>query len=225
MRKNKNNKTQITKQDSNSSRIEKNNSNKNQIKLNHVEVSKLCMPHKKIKYCPLISKILNKNNKKLKNPIIYSFLEFLNFFEKIQTRIICKQWNRIIKEQHPFLNQENFINCVVGKSTNYIGCNSQRNKKIYGTLGSYKKTNRKSLASNINNSQVNISIENISYNNIQTIQNNNSSSYATNFGFENSDKKFSKKNVLVKLINSKYFNTIKSKVSLGEMTQSRNLII
>jgi hypothetical protein len=224
MRKNQNNKRRSNGQDYKLSKSGKICASSNQIKLNHVEINKLTMPHKKIKYCPLISKILNKNNKKLKNPIIYSFLDFMNFFEKIQIRITCKQWNEIIKKQLPFLNQENFINCVVSKSTNYVGRDSLGNKKNIGVMGTYKKTNRKSLASiTINTNTTNNSINNDQYNNLHAIENNNMSNM-TSFGFENSDKKFSKKNVLVKLINSKNFNTIKNKVSLGEMTQSRNLM-
>jgi hypothetical protein len=226
MRNNKKNKNGKTIKEIKSTQTIQGISNKNNIvNIQHVEINKLIMPHKKIRYCPLISKILNKNNRKLKKPIIYSFLEYLSFHEKIQIRTTCKQWNDIVKEKLPFLTQENFINCVMRKSVNnYVGRpskDSNNTNKSTGVLGTYKKTNRKSL-SNISMNSTGVGNSNL--NNNVPFMLNGMNSKTENFCFENSDKKFSKKKVLVKLINSKNFNTIKNKVILGEMTQSRNLL-
>jgi hypothetical protein len=148
----------------------------------------------KVKYCPLISNMLNKKNKKIKNPIILSFIEYLTIYEKINIRSTCKQWNEIIKQKLPFLGKENYTNCVMNKNVISVGYNSN----------------------NSNNSHIS--------NNMSDIYEENSNKFSKkDFYFENSDQKFSKKKVLVKLISSKNFNTIKSKISLGEMTKPKNL--
>lgn len=189
MRKYKTTKNNISR--NNTSRSIRNKPNKK-----HVEINKIDPTNKikftKVEYCPMISKMLKKNNMKIKSPIVFLFVEYLNLYEKLFCRTVCKQWNELIKQKLPFLGQENFYDCVINKSK----------------LTSFKKY--------INNSHKK---QNINLSNPHTISHNiNDRSF-----FENSDQKFSKKKVLVKLISSKNFNLIKSKISLGEMTKAKNL--
>jgi hypothetical protein len=161
----------------------------------HKDINKLSQHHKKIKYCPLVNKILFKKNRNLSKPIIYSIAEFLNFYEKIKFRVLGKKWNEVIKQKLPFLTQENFINCVVLNGKNV----SKRKESNNYSINDKTKDNS-TLSKELNN--INTEVSNL---------------------FENSNKKFSKKKVLIKLISSKNFNTIKNKVSLVQMTKSRIL--
>ena len=256
----------------NNSNFENSQTHLNSRLTQHHKVNQLSLPHKKVKYCPIISLILKKNNKKLKIPVIYSIIEFMNFYEKLFLRYVCKQWNEAVITNLPFLKKENFINCVMNKNNiqNYMynkkewskNINNLENKREDRTfinptdsnsyngikisnshsnsnsniLASYKKTSRKSLnniqqknnftQNNIQSNFVNYHSQNNFENNIRNnIQNNFNQNLNNNSNniFNLSDQKYSKKNVLVKLINSKNFNTIKNKVSLGEMTKSRLL--
>jgi hypothetical protein len=161
----------------------------------HVEVNKIDPTNKvkytKVEYCPIIAKMLKKNNMKIKSPIIFSFIEYLNLYDKLVCRSVCMQWNELIKQKLTFLGKENFLECVLNKST----------------MTSFKKYITTSHKKQQNNSNIKPNNTNIN----------------DRFFFENSDQKFSKKKVLVKLISSKNFNLIKSKVSLGEMTKAKNL--
>lgn len=183
-------------------RVNKRNDEKNKdesLQLSiHKDINKLTQPHKKIKYCSLIAKILKKQNRNIKQPVIYSIVEFFNFYEKIQYRILGTKWNEIIKQKLPFLSQENFINCVV-----FNGKNVFKQKEMNNSNINDKTKDDSTIANEHKNNISNIGVNNL---------------------FENSNKKFSKKKVLIKLINSKSFNTIKNKVSLGLMTKSRILI-
>lgn len=140
-------------------------------KIQHREVNKLSGSARKVKYCPIVSQMLKqKNNRKLKKPIVSTLLDYLNTFEQLYVRSVCKQWNDVIKDKLEFLRNENFI------------------------------FQRKRLP----------------------LYNNSSNKKCTQI-FENSDKKFSKRRVLVKLITSKNFSLIKNKIALGEITKSKNL--
>jgi hypothetical protein len=191
-------------------------------KLKHVEVNKLAPPHKKIKYCSLISQMIKKNNKKFTFPLIYSVMEYLNVNEKLIFRLISKQWNDVVVQQLPFLKDSNFINFIMNKQNeNPNSFDSIKNNKSILTSGvKIKKIARKSLSRVEENIQVERRYlqsgeENINFKRVST--------QSEDILFENSNKKFSKKKVLVKLINSKNYNTIKSKVTLGQLTRSRNL--
>jgi len=179
----------------------KSQSAREQVNKNHVEINKIEQSNRikytKVEYCPMISNMLKNKNKKIKSPIVFSFVEFLDLFEKLYYRSVCKQWNEIIKQKLPFLGQENFLNCVINKS-------AMTSFKKYLT-NSHKKQN--------------------SYTNHQNITQSNfhNEKLTDRVCFGNSDQKFSKKKVLIKLISSKNFNLIKSKVCLGEMTKAKIL--
>jgi len=173
----------------------------------HSKVNKLSLPYKKIKYCTLVSEIIKKSNKlKIKNSHIFSVVEFLHLTEKLNIRIICKQWNEMVKLSlsHIF-SKENYLNCIINNNI------SSSNTKILLEL---KKSKRRT---DLTDSDKKCELTNLV--NKEKIDDYNFSE----FRFENSNKKFSKKKVLVKLINSKNFNTIKNKLILGEMTKSRNI--
>jgi hypothetical protein len=191
-------------------------------KLNHVEVNKLAPLHKKIKYCSLISLMIKKNNKKFTFPLIYSVMEYLNVNEKLLFRLISKQWNDVVVQQLPFLKNSNFINFIINKQNENPNSyySIKNNTSIISSGVKIKKIARKSLSRVEENIQLERRYlqseeENINFNRVST--------QSEDILFENSNKKFSKKKVLVKLINSKNYNTIKSKVTLGQLTQSRNL--
>ena len=166
------------------------------------KINKLSLPYKKIKYCSLISGMIKKNNK-MKNKIsmIFSIIEFLSLHEKLNIRIVCKQWNEISKQilSHIF-SKENYLNCIINNNVSVPGAIR---------LSPYKKRSESSSSTK--------KVQNLN------LKNEDKKNYENELYFENSNKKFSKRKVLVKLINSKNFNTIKNKISLGDLTKSRNI--
>ena len=61
-------------------------------------------------FCPLIFEMLEqKNKKKFKPFMIYSFLEFLSFREKLKVRLVCKLFNKCTYTKLSFLRNQNFI--------------------------------------------------------------------------------------------------------------------
>jgi hypothetical protein len=110
--------------------------------------------------------MLKKNNMKIKSPIVFSFVEYLDLYEKLLCRMVCKQWNELIKQKLPFLGQENFYDCVTNKSK----------------MTSFKKyINNSHKKQNLNTSYTGNNSNNINKKNV------NDRSF-----FENSDQKFSK---------------------------------
>ncbi len=174
----------------NKSRAARNKANKKHLEVNKIDPTNK-VKYTKVEYCPIIAKMLKQNNMKIKSPIVFSFLDYLNLYEKLVCRAVCRQWNELIKQKLPFLGKENFLECVLNKST-------MTSYKKYLTT-SHKKHD---YDSNIKSNDININDRLL---------------------FDNSNQKFSKKKVLVKLISSKNFNLIKSKISLGEMTKAKNL--
>jgi hypothetical protein len=121
---------------------------------NHIEqgeeIVQNCIINKKkekIKYCPIIAQMLKKNNSKLKNPIIFSFLEFTNLNEQLNCRLVCKQWNEAVNKKLTFLGQEKFFNYVINK-------NNFKRKSIDSNCNNNSNENISSLL-NINKSVVN----------------------------------------------------------------------
>jgi hypothetical protein len=64
---------------------------------------------KKVEYCPIIAKMLKNNNRKFKKPILYVLMEFQTLPEKLSMRLVCKDWNEILKKNIQILQQENFM--------------------------------------------------------------------------------------------------------------------
>jgi hypothetical protein len=190
-------------------------------KIKHVEVNKLALPHKKVKYCSLISQMIKKNNKKFTYPLIYTVMEYFNVEEKLNFRLISKQWNEVAVQQMPYLKKSNFVNFIMNKQNeDHKSLDSIKKSNNLSSGLKIKKIARKSISQNEEVNQGIRTLINTEGNNLNYHQ---SSIQSDNFHFDNSNKKFSKKKVLVKLISSKNYNTIKSKISLGEMTQPRNL--
>ena len=54
--------------------------------------------------------IENKNKKKFKPFMIYCFLDYLSFNEKLKLRLTSKIFNNSIKDKLPFLQKDNLIN-------------------------------------------------------------------------------------------------------------------
>jgi hypothetical protein len=167
--------------------------------------------NKKIKYCPIISKIIRtSNNKRFKTPVINSISNYLNFYEQLEIRLISKKWNEIVKNNYQFLKNENFAMGMTGK--NWI-----KEIKIKYNINKFQheifETNIANRSSNSCSSLLNKNIYNPdtdeTFNNLTIIK---------------SDQKYSKKKALVKLISSKNFNIIKNKISLGEMSKPKKLI-
>ena len=82
----------------NKTQSSRNKPNKNHIEINKIEQSNSNrVKYTKVEYCPMITNMLKKNNKKIKSPIIFSFIEYMDLQEKLYYRTVCKQWNDIIK--------------------------------------------------------------------------------------------------------------------------------
>jgi hypothetical protein len=119
---------------------------------------------KKLPYCPIISHYLKQNNNTtLKKPILYEIFNCLEYEEQLEVRLVCKQWNEIVRSIIPELQNENVFE-----------------------LAEKRRFNEDNL-------------------------------------FDNSDKKFSKKKVLVNLIHSKNYYIIKKRASLKCMTKAKTL--
>jgi hypothetical protein len=54
--------------------------------------------------------IENKNKKKFKPFMIYCFLDYLSFNEKLKIRLTCKIFNNSILDKLPFLQKDNLFN-------------------------------------------------------------------------------------------------------------------
>ena len=127
-----------------------------------------------------------KNKKKIKPFMIYSFLDFFSFREKLSLRLACKMFNHCIMTTMTFLQNKNFV----AMNKNWL----QNIKEKFDNTN--KKREKKSIE-NINNKTI---------------------------IFDSSEKKFSKKKTLIKLINSKNFMNIKKQVRLGQMLLPINLM-
>lgn len=64
---------------------------------------------KRVQYCPIVAKMMKNNNKKFKNPILYVLMEFQSLQEKLNIRLVCKDWNDILKKNIKILQQEHFM--------------------------------------------------------------------------------------------------------------------
>jgi hypothetical protein len=64
----------------------------------------------KLPYCPIISQFLKKaNNEILKKPILYEILSYVELDEQLEARLVCRQWDEIVKTLRPELNDDNLF--------------------------------------------------------------------------------------------------------------------
>ncbi len=161
----------------------------------------------KTKYCPIIAKLLKKNNTSSHprmREMMECVIEFLNVKEKIDIRLVCKMWNEVVMMKLSYLKKENYMNHVLSKYNNL------KNLKSVDELG------HTIYAKNTNDdydSQININKDG----EISTVGNSNT------YLFDDSGHKYSRKKALATLITTKHYGLIKKKVGLGDLYKSKIL--
>jgi hypothetical protein len=156
--------------------------------------------NKKIKYDPIIFRMIQSHNKKKWNAnIVFSVSEFLNFEENLSLRLVCHLFNDGIKNRYEFL-KENIVFSMDKRLHEKI-------RKEYNIQNEKKK----SLFSNLIG-------ENFEEENDKGKKYNLLSS-------EKETGNFSKKQLLIDMINNKYFISIKYRVKKGEFFIPNNLAV
>ena len=158
--------------------------------------------NKKIKYDPIIFRMIQSRNKKKWNiNIVFSVSEFLSFEENLSLRLVCHLFNDGIKNRYEFL-KENIV----------FSMDKRLHEKI---RKEYKIHNgkKKSLFSDLMG-------ENLE----EETQNEKGKKYNLSSS-EKETGNFSKKQLLIDMINNKYFISIKYRVKKGEFFIPNNLAI
>lgn len=143
-------------------------------------------PTVKVKYCPFVLRMIQRNNNnKIKFPIVSSVIDYFDTRDVLKLRLISKRWNEVVKSKLNFLKK------------NVFELNPDTIKEIKQTYLTHKTNKMTSTADYLDRSPITAM---------------------------KSGKKYSKKMTLIKLISSKNYHTIKSKVALGEMSKPKNLV-
>ena len=158
----------------------------------------------KIKYDPIIFRMIQRKNiKKWKSNIVCCVSMFLNFEENLSLRLVCKLFNNGILNRYEFLKQENILFTT--------------NNKIHEKIRKEYKINNKKKDIKLFNELVEgtdktkITKKEKEFNDI--ILNKRPSG------------NFSKKQLLINMINNKDFISIKSRIKSGEISIPRNLCV
>jgi len=158
--------------------------------------------NKKIKYDPIIFRMIQSHNKKKWNVnIVFSVSKFLSFEENLSIRLVCHLFNDGIKNRYEFLKED-----IVFSMDKRLHEKIREEYKIH-----HEK--KKSLFSDLLG-------ENIEEEN--KIENNEKYSLPCN---EKETGNFSKKQLLIDMINNKYFISIKYRVKKGEFSIPNNLSV
>ena len=63
---------------------------------------------RKSKFCSIVSELLKSNNNNiLKKPIIDTITNYLSISEQLSSRVVCKQWDEVLKRKISCLKKEN----------------------------------------------------------------------------------------------------------------------
>ena len=157
---------------------------------------------KKIKYDPIVFRMIqSKNMKKWKSNIVYSVSEFLTFEENLSIRLVCKLFNNGIMMRYEFL-KENILFSM--------------DKKIHEKIRKEYK---------IDNKRKNIALINeLVEENMDQDKNNKGKRISNPFNKKETGN-FSKKQMLISMINNKDYISIKYRVKKGEFFVPYNLCV
>ena len=174
---------------------DKSNKTQNIIKVKHKN-------NKKIKYDPIIFKMIQSRNKKKWNTnIVFSVSEFLSFEENLSIRLVCHLFNDGIKNRYEFL-KENIV----------FSMDKRLHEKIRKEYKIHHEK-KKSLFSDLIG---------------ESIEEENQIEDGKKYNLLNSEKEtgnFSKKQLLIDMINNKYFISIKYRIKKGEFFVPNNLSV
>ena len=178
---------------------EKTKNNKNNISYND---SKPKYKNKnKIKYDPIVFRMIQKrNSKKWKSNIVLCISEFLTFEENLSLRLVCKLFNNGIMTRYSFL-KENIVFTT--------------NNKIHEKIRKEYKINNKKKDLTLFN-------ELVVGNDKKKLSKKEKEFNAIIFNKRETGN-FSKKQMLINMINNKDFISIKSRVKTGEFSIPHNL--
>ena len=176
----------------------KNNENRSKSKPKYKNKNK-----NKIQYDPIIFRMIQSHNRKKWNSnIVYIVSEFLTFEENLSLRLVCKLFNNGIEKRYQFL-KENIV------FTN--------NNKIHEKIRKEYK---------INNKKKNILLFNeiVEGDNKKKLTKKEKEINALLLNKRQSVN-FSKKQMLINMINNKDFISIKSRIKSGELSVPHNLCV
>lgn len=150
---------------------------------------------KKIKYDPIIFRMIQSHNRKKWNiNIVFSVSKFLNFEENLSIRLVCHLFNDGIKNRYEFLKENILFSMdkrIHEKIRKEYNIHHQKKKSLFSDLiEDDEKEKKYSLLSS-----------------------------------EIETGNFSKKQLLFDMINNKYFISIKYKVKKGEFFVPNNLSV
>ena len=157
---------------------------------------------KKVKYDPIIFRMIQSHNKKKWNiNIVFSVSEFLSFEENLLLRLVCHLFNDGIKNRYEFL-KENIVFSMDKRLHEKIRkeykIHTEKKKSLFSDL----------IGENIDEDN---QIENGKINNL--------------LSSETETGNFSKKQLLIDMINNKYFISIKYRAKKGEFFIPNNLSV
>jgi hypothetical protein len=157
---------------------------------------------KKIKYDPIVFRMIqSRNNKKWKLNIVFCVSEFLTFEENLYIRLVCHLFNNGIIMRYHFL-KENILFSM--------------DKKIHEKI-------RKEYE--INNKKKNITLFNELVNENDKSDNKKKEKRNSDIFGKRENGNFSKKQMLINMINNKNFVSIKYRVKNGEFFVPHNLFV
>jgi hypothetical protein len=157
---------------------------------------------KKIKYDSIVFRMIqSRNNKKWKLNIVFCVSEFLTFEENLYIRLVCHLFNNGIIMRYHFL-KENILFSM--------------DKKIHEKI-------RKEYE--INNKKKNITLFNELVNENDKSDNNKKEKRNSDIFGKRENGNFSKKQMLINMINNKNFVSIKYRVKNGEFFVPHNLFV
>lgn len=157
---------------------------------------------KKIKYDPIVFRMIqSRNMKKWKSNIVYSVSEFLTFEENLSIRLVCKLFNNGIMMKYEFLKE----NILFSMDT-----------KIHEKIRKEYKIDNKRKNITLINELVEENMDQDKKNKGKRISNPFNKREAGNF---------SKKQMLINMINNKDYISIKYRVKKGEFFVPYNLCV
>ena len=158
----------------------------------------------KIKYDPIIFRMIqHKNKKKFNSNIIYCISLFLTFKENLSLRLICKLFNNGILNRYDFLKKENIL----------FTTNNKIHEKI---RKEYKIDNKKKDIMLFNEL-----VEGTDKSKITKKEKEFNAIILNKRPIGN----FSKKQLLINMINNKDYISIKSRIKSGDFSVPKNLFI
>ena len=180
---------------------EKSKNNKKSISHNDSKPKHKNINENKIKYDPIIFRMIqNRNSKKWKSNIVFCISEFLTFEENLSLRLVCKLFNNGIMNRYDFL-KENIVFTT--------------NNKIHEKIRKEYKINNKKK-------DLTLFSELVEGNDKKKLTKNEKEFNAIIFNKRETGN-FSKKQMLINMINNKDFISIKSRVKTGEFSIPHNL--